>query len=295
MPTVAQTHFDPPWGTVSPVPYHALLDSGNRKKLERWGDVTLIRSEPKAWWAPSLEPKHWQEADGEYDDDAGLWRLRRSTPRSWPLDAEGLTLEAKLTDGTKHVGLFPEQAAHWHWLREKVAAAPDRRVLNLFGYTGVASLVAAKAGAKVTHVDASKPAISWGRDNQARSGLDDAPIRWILDDALKFVRREVKRGHPYDGILLDPPSFGRGPRGEVWKVDDTLRELLNACREALSPEPRFLILTLYNLEASALMLGNLLSDTLRDLGGTLSIGELCLKEQSARRLLPLSLYGRWEQ
>lgn len=295
MPVADAVQYTPPWGTVTPVPYHALLDSGNRKKLERFGGVTLIRSEPKAWWKPAADPADWQNADAQYEDDAGQWQTRRRTPRSWSFEAEGLTLEGRLTDGTKHVGLFPEQASHWHWMRERLT--PDSRILNLFGYTGMASLVAAQAGAKVTHVDASKPAIAWGRDNQQRSSLADKPIRWILDDALKFLRREGKRGSQYDGILLDPPSFGRGPRGEIWKVEEALPELLEAAAQLIPHEsklPSFVLLTMYNLEASALMLGTLLADQLKPLGGTLSVGELCLKEESAGRLLPLSLYGRWE-
>jgi len=269
---------------------YQLLDSGDGRKLERFGDQLLVRPEPKAWW-PANDRKAWRGADAEYLD-RGIWRMR--TPkavRSWLLHYNGLKLEARLTDMSKHVGVFPEQAPHWEWIRERLEGQTGQRVLNLFGYTGVASLVAAVAGGEVTHVDASKPAIAWGRENQAASGLDAKPVRWLLDDAFKFVQREIRRERKYDLILLDPPSFGRGPKGEVWKVENQMVDLLTNLRQLLPPEKGALVMTIYNLEASSLMLANLVRSLLP--GGRMTFGELVLPEAGRLNQLPLSLYARW--
>lgn len=278
-------------------PDYALLDCGHRRKLERFGPVVVCRSEPKAWWTPALPQSAWDAADASYDDKSGHWDKRKGCPTAWVLNYHGIEFEVKLTHGSKHLGVFPEQAPHWDFLRSKcanVGAADGLNILNLFGYTGAASLVAAQAGAKVTHLDASKPAIAWGRANQERSGMTDLPIRWILDDALKFVQREHRRGRRYDAILLDPPSFGRGPKGEVWKVEESVVELLEACRDLLSDDAKFLLLTMYNLEASALMLGNLVTDLMKARGGAVSVGELVQTREPDGLFLPLSLFARWE-
>jgi len=277
-------------------PGHQLLDSGGGRKLERFGDVLLVRGEPKAWGRPDRGPELWDRADAVFHE-SGRWELRRGAARAWTMDLGGLKLQARLTDNSKHLGVFPEQHPHWEWMDGRIRAARAQgrevRMLNLFGYTGVASLVAAKAGARVTHVDASKPSVAWGRDNQIASGMADAPIRWILDDAVKYATREIRRGSRYEGIALDPPSFGRGPKGEIWKVEEQLVELLSLCRQLLSEQPLFLVLTLYNLEASCLMLHNLLGDVLHGLGGRLEAGELALRHQHSEKRLPLSLFGRW--
>ena len=273
------------------MPGYELIDSGDRCKLERFGDVTLIRGEPKAWWAPALPPREWDRAQAVHDEDSG-WNLGPGCPREWKLRMGRLSFLMRISDTSKHLGLFPEQAPHWRAIR--AAAAPDARLLNLFGYTGAATLVAADAGWQPTHVDASKPATAWARDNQAASGLADRPIRWIVEDAMKYVRREIKRGSRYDGILLDPPAFGRGPDGNVWKVERQLPELLDLCRQVLSERPRLLLLTTYNVEASALMLRNLLADLMAPFGGRIEVGELALPHAaSPGRLLPLSIYARW--
>ncbi len=272
---------------------HALLDCGGRRKLERFGDRLLIRGEPKAWWRADSRVAAWRRADAEIADAGGDWRLRTDLPRSWMLQYGPLSLEARLTDMSRHVGVFPEQEPHWSWLAGRLAARPGARVLNLFGYTGVATLVAAAAGAQVTHVDASKPALAWARRNQELSGLQDAPVRWLLDDAFKFVARERRRGRQYDAILLDPPSFGRGPKGEIWKVEQQLPELLGAIRGLLAPGRGLVVLTLYNLEASSLMLKCLMEDAFP--GGSLEYGELALRCTETDRILPLSLFARWEQ
>jgi 23S rRNA (cytosine1962-C5)-methyltransferase len=269
---------------------YQLLDSGNRRKFERFGKVTIIRDEPKAWWKPD-DPSRWGKADAVLGED-GHWQLKKGVPRQWMMNLNGVQLQAKLTDGSKHLGIFPEQEPHWSWMAKKLKARPKARVLNLFGYTGVASLVAAQAGANVTHVDASKPSIAWGRDNQHLSNMDEAPIRWVLEDAMKYVGREIKRGSRYEAILMDPPSFGRGPKGEVWKVEEKLVELLSECKKLLSDSPLLVIATLYNLEASPLMIENLMGDVLGDKGGELTVGELALRHEKSDKRLPLSLYGR---
>lgn len=270
---------------------YELIDSGRRCKLERFGPVTVIRGEPKAWWEPVLPPREWDRAQAVHDEDSG-WDLRPGCPREWELHDGPLTFLARISDTSKHLGLFPEQSPHWRAIRE--AAAPGARLLNLFGYTGAATLAAAAAGWHPTHVDASKPAVAWARDNQAASGLAGHPIRWIIEDAMKYVRREIKRGSRYDGILLDPPAFGRGPDGNVWKVERQLPELLDLCRQALTDRPRLLILTTYNIEASSLMLRNLLADLMAPFGGRIEAGELALSHSAApARLLPLSIYARW--
>lgn len=273
-------------------PEFQLVDSGHGRKLERWGERLLIRPEPKAWWRPDTGKEQWGRAYATYDD-SGQWRMaERQSPRSWTLSYGKLVLEARLTDMSKHLGLFPEQVPHWRWIAEQLTGLREARVLNLFGYTGVASLVAAAAGAQVTHVDASKPALAWGRQHQELSRLQEAPVRWLLDDAFKFVQREIRRERRYDVILLDPPSFGRGPKGEIWKVEQQLVELLKNLRSLLSEQPRFLILTLYNLEASSLMLRNLVADMLPP--GKVTAGELALRHAFSDKQLPLSLYARWQ-
>ena len=205
---------------------YALLDSGDGRKLERFGRFTVERPEPQALWRPKLEPAAWSRADAafksagaEEDAESGRWRRNTAVPETWPVRVLGVTVLCRLTS-FRHVGVFPEQVPHWQWMLERLAGVRDGppRVLNLFAYTGAASLLAAKAGAEVTHVDASKKAIAWAKQNQAASQLGDAPIRWILDDARKFVAREVRRGRSYHVILIDPPKFGRGPEGEVWDV-----------------------------------------------------------------------------
>ncbi|MCC5808170.1 MAG: class I SAM-dependent methyltransferase [Opitutales bacterium] len=274
-------------------PAHRLIDCGHGRKLEQFGALRLIRGEPKAWWRPRLDAGEWAAAHAEFGDDGRWKRLRADTPERWTLTCEGLTLEARLSHGSKHVGVFPEQEPHWRWVRGRLAArggGAPASVLNLFGYTGVATLAAAGAGAQVTHVDASKPALAWARENQRLSGMGEAPVRWLLDDAFKFVAREIRRGRRYDLILLDPPSFGRGPRGEVWKVENQIADLMDLLRQLVHPDSGALVLTLYNLEASPLMLHNLVRDAFPH--GALEVGELVLGGEGTPRL-PLSLFARW--
>jgi len=196
---------------------------------------------------------------------------------------------------SRHLGVFPEQAAQWDWIQDQVSSARyPANVLNLFGYTGLASLAAAQAGARVTHVDASKKVVTWAHDNQVASGLEERPIRWIVDDAIKFVQREVRRQAKYDGLILDPPKFGRGPKGEVWEFYKLLPSLLQECRQLLSPHPLFIVLTAYAIQASALTIYYALQETVAGLGGTLTAGELVTVERSAGRCVSNAIYTRWK-
>ena len=274
---------------------YSLVDSGNRFKLERFGEVTVIRGEPKAWWKPALGEKEWDRAQAIHEEGQG-WRVAKGCPREWTLAEGELRFRLRLSDTSKHLGVFPEQSPHWRAIRRAGRGGGEKRLLNLFGYTGAASLVAARAGWKVTHVDASKPATAWARENQRRSGMEEAPIRWIVEDAAKYVRREIRRGSRYEAVLLDPPAFGRGPTGQVWKVEWHLAELLELVAQVLSAEARLVVLTTYNIEASSLMLGNLLEEAMTGRGGRVETGELMLEERGAGgRALPLSIFARWER
>lgn len=286
---------------------YRLIDSGRNaqgagEKLELYGNLRIIRPEAQALWPRSLPEAEWSKADalftGDTDEDGiGRWAFPHSPlGETWPMQLLGVDFHGRLTS-FRHVGVFPEQIAHWRWMTERIARA-DRplRVLNLFGYTGVASLVAAKAGAEVTHVDASKKAIGWARENQALAGLENRPVRWICEDAMKFVAREERRGNRYDIILTDPPKFGRGPNGEVWQLFDHLPLMLDICRELLSPKPLGLVLTAYSIRASFYAIHELMRETMRGAGGVVESGELILRESGeagAGRALSTSLYSRW--
>jgi 23S rRNA (cytosine1962-C5)-methyltransferase len=231
-----------------------------------------------------------------YDkEDTKEWIFKKEIPRDFVLSFEGVTSKVQFLKSSKHIGIFPEQTDQWNFMREYIRKQKGQevRVLNLFGYTGIASLVAAQAGAHVTHVDGSKTVIAWARENQALSLLEKAPIRWILDDAADFVKREIKRGNRYDGIILDPPSFGRGPKGQIWKAEEDLPRFLASCREVLSEKPLFFILNMYSTELSALSLGNVLAEALEGLGGSIETGELTIQELNSERVLPLSIFARW--
>jgi 23S rRNA (cytosine1962-C5)-methyltransferase len=268
---------------------YKLLDSGNKLKLEEVSGVRLVRSEPRAWWAPQLPKSEWDKAEASFPQEKGKWSFKKGEPQNLVLNFENITLKLKFPANSKHFGVFPEQVSQWEWLGKQLDKRPVAKVLSLFGYTGAASLVAAARGAEVTHVDGSRSVIGWARENQEASGLSDKPIRWILDDAVDFVKREVKRGNKYDGIIMDPPSFGRGPQGQVWKVEEDLVPFLKLCREILVDEPLFVVLNMYSTELSSITLKNLLLDM--KLGsGEVSIGELALEEEGGR-LLPLSIFA----
>lgn len=274
---------------------YRLLDSGAGRKLERYGPHTVIRPEPQAIWPPARAQAEWAGADATFegsDDSAARWSLARTLPRAWAMAYDGLAFEVGLTP-FRHLGVFPEQAVQWDWLAARLAGAGRAaKVLNLFAYTGIASLIAARAGARVTHVDASKKAITWANANQARAGLGDAPIRWIYEDALKFLRREVRRGNRYDGIILDPPKYGRGTRGEVWRLFEDLPELLASSRAVLSEAPLFVVATVYAIRMSGQSLHEGMAAALADLPGTLESGEMAVRDDAGRALAS-AIFARW--
>jgi len=298
---------------------YALLDSGDGLKLERFGKYVFVRPESQAMWKRALASE-WQDAHAVFqptgEESGGHWDFKKKVDEQWEMsyplprfDFNRSTLSAQreqeltfkvMTTPGRHLGIFPEVAAHWDWfsnlIHHKVHEEhKEVNTLNLFGYTGLASLAAASAGAKVTHVDASKKSVNWARDNQALSKLEEKPIRWIVDDALKFVQREARRGVKYDGIILDPPKFGRGPKGEVWEVYKSLPTLLEACRECLSDKPLFVVTTIYAVRASAIHVAQAMEDMMNGFGGKIDMGELVTREQSAGRLLSQAVYARWEK
>ena len=275
---------------------YALLDSGGGRKLERYGPYRVVRPEPQAMWTPRLASAVWESADAVFDpsddEDAGHWRFRGKPSEAWPLSWGDARFHGRFT-AFRHLAFFPEQAANWAWLEAAVRTAQQPRVLNLFGYTGVASLVMAAAGAAVTHVDASKKAVAWARENAELSGLSDRPIRWITEDARKYVQREARRGSRYDGIILDPPKYGRGPGGEVWRLFEDLPELTRLCGELLSEDARFVVLNAYAERVSGAALAGLLAEALDGRGGRIEWGELALAEDAGDRTIGMSFYARW--
>lgn len=279
---------------------YALLDSGNGRKLERFGSVVVDRPEPQALWKPRRPKRAWADAHAVFsaskdDDEKGKWRVDRPIPDAWAVEGLGVTMQCRL-QGLWHLGLFPEQVAHWTYMLKRIRSIQGRpaRVLNLFGYTGAASLIAAAAGAQVTHVDASKKAVQWARDNQAVSGLQDAPIRWIVDDAAKFVARDVRRGKTYDVVLVDPPKFGRGPSGETWDLFLSLPGLLSDVAKLVSKDSGTVVLTVYAIRASVLAFEQLMREALCDLGGAYACGELAVASEGDGPSVPTSLFVRWE-
>ena len=271
----------------------ALIDCGYGRKLERYGDVRVIRPEPQAMWAPAEDD--WA-ADAEFvpgsdEEGGGRWVHGRPVPRSWPLSRGQVHFHASLTP-FRHLGFFPDMAPQWDWMRER---ADGSDVLNLFGYTGVGTLSLSEAGARMVHVDASKKSVESGRANAELSGMTNRPIRWIVDDATKFTAREVRRARRYDGILLDPPKFGRGPTGEMWRLEEHLAPLLADCRQLLDSNSRFLVLTVYAVRMSALSIGELLRQTLAELGGRVEYGEMAVREERRGLLLPTAIFARWSR
>jgi len=276
---------------------YGLVDSGHGRKLERYGPFRFIRPEAQALWSPRLAD--WP-ADGEFvpgsdEDGGGRWQFTRDVPREgWPLAWNEVRFTSQCTP-FRHLGFFPDMAPVWDWMREQLAGKPDASTLNLFGYTGVGTLLLSEAGARMVHVDASKKSVEQGKDNAALSLLDDRPIRWLVDDAAKFAAREVRRARRYDGILLDPPKFGRGPDGEVWRLEENLAPLLADCRRLLDSDSRFLVLTVYAVRMSAIAIGELLRQVMADLGGTVEVGEMTVREEARGLLLPTAIFARWSK
>ena len=283
---------------------YELLDSGDGLKLERFGKYTFARPESQAMWSRALPHSEWEQAHGVFiptgEESGGHWQLKKRVDEKWvmsyPLPSSiPLRFNVMTTPG-RHLGVFPEVAAHWDFMADSIQKAGTKpNVLNLFGYTGLASLAAAAAGASVTHVDASKKSVGWARENQELSGLGDRPIRWIVEDALKYVQREAKRGVKYDGIILDPPKFGRGPKGEIWEVYKSLPNLLDECRKCLSASPLFVIVTVYAVRASAIHVAQAVDEMMKRFGGKNDSGELVTREKSADRLLSQAVYARWSR
>ena len=270
-----------------------LIDSGNGQKLERYGPIKVVRPEPQAMWGPAHSD--WDPdatfVPGSDEEGGGRWVQHRPVPREWRVSRGPVQFNASLTP-FRHLGFFPDMAPQWDWMRERAA---DADVLNLFGYTGVGSLVLSEAGARLVHVDASKKSVEGGKVNAALSGLADRPIRWMVDDASKFTAREVRRERRYDGILLDPPKFGRGPTGEVWRLEEDLAPLLTDCRKLLDENSRFLVLTVYAVRMSALAIGELVKQTLAEIGGKVEVGEMSVREEARGLLLPTAIFARWSR
>lgn len=276
---------------------YQLLDSGQFQKLEQIGPYRLVRPAPQAIWQTSLPAKIWQAADATYhrsSSGGGQWEFHHHLPESWDIDYFDLTMRIKATD-FGHLGIFPEQGENWRWLQARiVAAGRPLQVLNTFAYTGGSTLAAAMAGAEVVHLDSARGIVSWARENAVLSDLDERPVRWIVDDVKKFVAREIRRGNQYDGLILDPPSFGRGKKGEVWKFKDDLAELLHQCRQILSPQPDFILLSAHTPGFTPLALQNLLGDMMADYGGFLSSQEMIIPQSNSNRVLPSGTMARWE-
>jgi 23S rRNA (cytosine1962-C5)-methyltransferase len=288
-----QLHYPTAWQD------YALLDSGDGFKLEQYGQYRLIRPEPEAIWSPSLQEGEWKKAHATYkpspEENGGHWEYVKKLPERWQMRYKNLTFWTQ-TSNSRHLGVFPEQACQWDWAEGKIKSANSKpKVLNLFGYTGIASLSAAGAGASVTHLDASRKVVLWAKENQSLSNIDSSSIRWIVDDAVKFVQREARRGSFYDGIILDPPKFGRGPKGEVWEFYKLLPTLLEACREVLSQKPLFIQLTAYAVKASSVTMYYAVQEMMRDFSGTTTVGEIGLLEQSSGRFLSTAIFARWCQ
>ncbi|MFA5990907.1 MAG: class I SAM-dependent methyltransferase [Candidatus Doudnabacteria bacterium] len=296
--------------TFKHFPDFELLDSGEGFRLERWGEVILQRPDPQIIWPRSLPAEEWQKAWAIFQSpsggDKGKWEFNQAIPKLWTLKFNEVRFLLKLSP-FKHTGIFAEQAANWEWMLERISnfkflisnetantKGKDQRlkILNLFAYTGGATAVLAKAGAVVTHVDASKPAITWANENYKLNNLPTDSVRWIFDDAVKFVNREVKRGSLYDGIIMDPPAFGHSPTGKTWKFNEDLPGLLEACIKLLSPNAKFLLINGYATNSSALALNNLLEDAGKNLDGKIECGELCLKQKSGR-MISTGIFARW--
>lgn len=272
-----------------------LLDSGDGRKLERFGPVVLDRPEVQAAWRPILPARDWQSAHAAFHQGAsgGRWLVQRAFDRRWPIDYRGLRCWLEVGD-SRQVGVFPENAVHWDWIETQVAAAGrPLRLINLFGYTGLATLAAARAGAEVTHVDASKRAVDWARANQSLSGLADRPVRWIVEDALTYLRRETRRGVRYDGIIMDPPAFGRGPGGEVWSFERLFGELCTACTAVLSEQPRLVVATLYTRSADFAAAQGAVAAMVAGHRGALDAGRMATRDRSGGREIEHGHFVRW--
>lgn len=280
----------------SPNPDYELIDSGNGEKLEQFHGYNIIRPDPRVLWETSAPVHVWQKADAVFvrnTPESGTWNSKKNPPTPWHFHHADYTFLLRPTN-FKHVGIFPEQAVNWQWL-ETIVKNRTPNLLNLFAYTGAATVIAAKTGAFVTHVDSVKSTIAWAKENSKINLVSPSAIRWIQDDAHTFVLREIKRGKTYDGIIMDPPRFGRGTRGEVWKLEHDLPKLLRSVKHILSASPLFILINAYTANISAIVLYRLLAELMGNTRGLLTFGELALKESSSGRLLPQGIFSRWQQ
>ncbi|CCQ97265.1 putative SAM-dependent methyltransferase [[Clostridium] ultunense Esp] len=278
---------------------YELIDTGSGERLERWGDVLLRRPDPQIIWPLEQETNKWKKADAHYirsETGGGHWEFRKRLPERWTISYGEMRFYIRPTN-FKHTGLFPEQAANWDWIIEKIRKANRPiHVLNLFAYTGGATLAAAYAGAEVVHVDAAKGMVGWAKENLRLSGLEEKPVRFIVDDVFKFVQREIRRGRKYDAIIMDPPSYGRGPKGEMWKLEENLYPFILNCMEILSDEPLFFLINSYTTGLSPTVLKNILTLTMTmRYGGKITSGEIGLPIQASRLVLPAGILARWEE
>ncbi len=282
---------------------YELIDSGECEKLERFGEFIFRRPDPEALWEKKIDKKIWDKAEFRFERNGNKtkWIIKNKMPKDWQIKFGGFNFSIKPTS-FKHVGLFPEQLSNWEWMEKKIQEASSSNnfsdsisVLNLFAYTGGATLACAKAGAEVCHVDGSKSAVVWARENAELSRLSDKPIRWMIEDVLTFLKREIKRGRKYDALIMDPPSFGHGPKDELWKIEESFFELMKLCGEILSDEPLFVLINGYTAGYSAITYENNLKDLMKKYGGKIESGELTIEESSSDRLLPCGIFARWSK
>ncbi|MBR6407563.1 MAG: class I SAM-dependent methyltransferase [Clostridia bacterium] len=275
---------------------YRLIDAADGFRLERWGDIILIRPDPQIIWNTPERSPLWKKAHARYhrsQSGGGKWEYYKTLPDRWTVGYGDLTFNIKPM-GFKHTGLFPEQAVNWDWMRQKLSGRPGAKVLNMFAYTGGATLACAAAGAAVTHVDASKGMVSWARENAVSSGLSDRPIRWLVDDCFKFVRREIRRGSKYDAVIIDPQSYGRGPGGEVWKLEDSIYDFINDCAELLSAQPLFFVINSYTTGLSPSVMEYMLSGVIKNrFGGSAFSDEIGLPVESSGLILPCGATAIW--
>lgn len=276
---------------------YEILDMANGEKLERWGNIILIRPDPQIIWSSKSKPELWKTANAHYHRSktgGGEWEYIKKVPESWQIKYKDLTFNLKPM-GFKHTGLFPEQAANWDFMINKIKnAGREIKVLNLFAYTGGATVACSYAGASVCHVDSSKGMTAWAKENVASSGLSDRPVRFIIDDVIKFVQREIRRGSKYDAIVMDPPSYGRGANGEVWNIEESLYMLVELCTKVLSDKPLFFLINSYTTGLAPTILANILGLTIKK-EGKISCGEIGLPMKDSKLILPCGIYGRWEE
>ncbi len=278
---------------------YEILDMANGEKLERWNNIILVRPDPQIIWKEKQNPQMWKNAHATYNrskQGGGAWDYKKSLPKSWEVKYKNLTFNIKPM-GFKHTGLFPEQAVNWDWMIEKIKSEKrEIKVLNLFAYTGGATVSCLSAGASVCHVDSSKGMVAWAKENVISSGLQDKKVRYIVDDVVKFVNREIRRGNTYDAIVMDPPSYGRGANGEVWQFEENISDLVSLCMKVLNNDPLFFLINSYTTGISAKVIENILKLNMKKQAkGTFSSGEIGLPMTGSNLVLPCGIYGRWEK